>query len=186
MDTFVNWKCCNFFWSPPFLFVCAKKGGEESVAESRLMGKQTLGEKQIIAPSPTVQHSVHFADIIGVFVTYLFPDRSKTIFTFSRSTLPPSPTSRMWWNCSCKSNLPWSPPPPRWFHLIADFTYICNGRAYLYNFPPRMGTHPHTSQQNVAPLASCKNCSNLTRTSSPRAGWFLWFLLQWILQQTLL
>ena len=41
----------------------------------------------------------------------------------------------MWWNCSCKSNLPWSPPPPRWFHLIADFTYNCNGRAYMYNFP---------------------------------------------------
>ena len=35
------------------------------MAESRLMGKQTLGEKQIIAPSPTVQHSVHFVDIIG-------------------------------------------------------------------------------------------------------------------------
>ena len=45
--------------------ICAKKGVEESVAESRLMGKQTLGEKQIIAPSPTVEHSVHFVDIIG-------------------------------------------------------------------------------------------------------------------------
>ena len=42
-----------------------KKRGEESVAESRLMGKQTLGEKQIIAPSPTVEHSVHFVEIIG-------------------------------------------------------------------------------------------------------------------------
>ena len=45
--------------------IFAKKGVEESVAESRLMGKQTLGEKQIIAPSPTVEHSVHFVDIFG-------------------------------------------------------------------------------------------------------------------------
>ena len=64
--------------------------------------------------------------------------------------------------------------------IIATVEHIC--KMLL----PRMGTHPHTSQQNVAPLASCKNCSNLTRTSSPRAGWFLWFLLQWILWQTLL
>ena len=55
----------QFLLIPTIFFVCAKKGGEESVAESRLMGKQTLGEKQIIAPSPTVEHSVHFVEIIG-------------------------------------------------------------------------------------------------------------------------
>ena len=49
-------------------------------------------------------------------------------------------------------------------HIFATVEHICK------MFLPRMGTHPHTSQQNVAPLASCKNCSNLTRTSSPQAG----------------
>ena len=70
----------------PIISICLfvyvqKKGVEESVAESRLMGKQTLGEKQIIAPSPTVEHSVHFVDIIrqqGRCLCHIFIPRSVT------------------------------------------------------------------------------------------------------------
>ena len=174
-----------------FLYIC-KKGVEESVAESRLMGKQTLGEKQIIAPSPTVEHSVHFVDIIrqqGRCLCHISIPRSfKKLFP----SFPDSPC-RPVWPAGCGETILAKATFPGHHHhqgdslsLMTTTLMLCNGRAYLYNFPPRMGTHPHTSQQNVAPLASCKNCSNLTRTLSPRAGWFLWFLLQWILQQTLL
>ena len=144
------------------------------MAESRLMGKQTLGEKQIIAPSPTVEHSVHFVEIIGQqgrCLCHIFIPRSvKNYFHLFQIHLAAQSDQPDVVKLFLQKQPSLVTTTTKVIHLMTTTLMLCNGRAYLYNFPPRMGTHPHTSQQNVAPLASCKNCSNLTRTSSPRAG----------------
>ena len=161
------------------------------MAESRLMGKQTLGEKQIIAPSPTVEHSVHFVDIIrqqGRCLCHISILRSfKKLFP----SFPDSPC-RPVWPAGCGETILAKATFPGHHHHQGDSFSLLTSHIFAtvedicIIFLPRMGTHPHTSQQNVAPLASYKNCSNLTRTLSPRAGLFLRFRLQRILQQTLL